>query len=82
MEDPGENEEEALEEEEEPMAVEAILSAHQSKFKSTEVEKEVELQFDLGRLLATDLNELDVQSLKYLFLLFFLFYNEFCNQKR
>ena len=77
MEDPGENEEEALEEEEEePMAVEAILSAHQSKFKSTEVEKEVELQFDLGRLLATDLNELDVQSLKYLFFLL-LFYNEF-----
>ena len=78
MEDPGENEEEALEEEEEePMAVEAILSAHQSKFKSTEVEKEVELQFDLGRLLATDLNELDIQSLKYLFLLLLLFYNEF-----
>lgn len=76
MEDPGENEEEALEEEE-PMAVEAILSAHQSKFKSTEVEKEVELQFDLGRLLAADLNELDVQSLKYLFLFLLLFYNEF-----
>ncbi|XP_003382917.1 PREDICTED: ribosome biogenesis regulatory protein homolog [Amphimedon queenslandica] len=53
-----------MEAEEESMDVEAILSAHQSKFKSTEVNKEVELQFDLGRLLATDLNEIEAQSLK------------------
>ena len=53
-----------MEAEEESMDVEAILSAHQSKFKSTEVAKEVELQFDLGCLLATDLNEIDAQPLK------------------
>ena len=53
-----------MEAEEESMDVEAILSAHQSKFKSTEVNKEVELQFDLGRLLATDLNEIEAESLK------------------
>ncbi len=46
------------------MEAESILAAQQAQYKSTEVEKEVELQFDVGNLLATDLNNLDEDELK------------------
>lgn len=49
---------------EEPMDVEGILAAHHSKYKTTEVTKEVPLQFDLGNLLADDFNSIDTQSLR------------------
>ena len=45
--------------------LEAVLAARKAQYKSTVVEKEVELQYDLGNLLATDLNPLDAQALKY-----------------
>ena len=50
-----------------PMDVdlEAVLAAKKAQYKSTEVQKDVELQYDLGNLLATDLNPLDAQALKY-----------------
>ena len=47
------------------MDVQAILDSKQAKYKTTEVSKEVELQYDLGNLLATDLNSLDSASLRY-----------------
>jgi len=37
------------------------------KYKPTDVEKNVELEFDIGNLLACDTNELNLQSLKYAF---------------
>ncbi|XP_064406159.1 ribosome biogenesis regulatory protein homolog [Halichondria panicea] len=46
------------------MEAESILAAQQAQYKSTEVEKEVELQFDVGNLLATDLNNLNEDELK------------------
>ena len=50
-----------------PMDVdlEAILAAKTAQYKSTDVQKDVELQYDLGNILATDLNPLDAQALKY-----------------
>lgn len=45
------------------MDVQAILDARQ--YKTTSVVKDVELQYDLGNLLATDLNPLDAESLRY-----------------
>ena len=47
------------------MDVQEILESRKAKYKSTEVPKEVELQFDLGNLLATDLNPLDASALRY-----------------
>lgn len=47
------------------MEVDSILSARKARYKTTEVTKEVELQFDLGNLLAADLNPLDEVSLRY-----------------
>lgn len=44
--------------------VDEILAASKSQRKSTDVDKDVELQFDLGNLLATDLNSLDTEALK------------------
>ena len=41
------------------MEVDSILSARKAQYKTTDVSKEVELQYDLGNLLATDLNPLD-----------------------
>ena len=41
-----------------------ILSASKLELRSTDVSKEVELQFDLGNLLATDLNSLDTEALR------------------
>jgi hypothetical protein len=35
-----------------------------AKYKSTDVEKNVELEFDLGNLLASDTNDLDLAALK------------------
>ena len=46
------------------MDAEAILASRKAQYKSTEVNKEVELQFDLGNLLATDLNSLDTDALR------------------
>lgn len=46
------------------MDVDEVLAARQSQHASTEVEKEVGLQLDLGNLLATDLNAVDTDSLK------------------
>lgn len=45
--------------------LEAVLAAKKAQYKSTEVKKDVELQYDLGNLLATDLNPLDAQAMKY-----------------
>lgn len=47
------------------MDVQAILDSRQAKFKTTDVSKEVELQYDLGNLLATDFNSLDSEALRY-----------------
>lgn len=46
------------------MDVQAILESRQARYKTTAVSKEVELQYDLGNLLATDLNPLDTDSLR------------------
>ena len=46
------------------MDVDALLASQQSKYKSTAVQKEVELQYDLGNMLASDLNTLDTDSLR------------------
>ena len=46
------------------MDVEAILLSKKAQFKTTDVLKDVELQYDLGNLLATDLNTLDVELLR------------------
>ena len=46
------------------MDAESILASKQAQYKSTEVEKDVELQYDLGNLLVTDLNNLDTDELK------------------
>jgi len=46
------------------MEVDSILKAHKSEFKETDVSKEVELQYDLGNLLATDLNPLNEKELR------------------
>ena len=48
------------------MDVDAILATSTAQHKSTEVNKEVELQFDLRNLLATDLNFLDTETLRYI----------------
>ena len=42
----------------------AVLEAKKAQYKSTEVQKDVELQYDLGNLLATDLNPLDTKAIK------------------
>ena len=47
------------------MDVDAVLAGRQGQFRTTEVEKEVELQFDLGNLLATDLNAVDTDALRW-----------------
>ena len=44
--------------------LEAVLEAKKAQYKTIEVSKEVELQYDIGNLLATDLNPLNVQALK------------------
>ena len=44
--------------------VDALLAENKSKHKSTEVKKDVELQFDLGNLLATDLNIIDTAAFR------------------
>lgn len=46
------------------MDVEEILESRKAQFKTVEVTKEVELQYDLGNLLASDLNPLDAVALK------------------
>jgi regulator of ribosome biosynthesis len=43
------------------MDVEEIL---QSKFKSIEVSKETQLQYDMGHLMALDFNDIDATSFK------------------
>ena len=47
------------------MDVDEILSVHHEKYKSTDVHKEVQLTFDLGNLLASDLNHIDTSRLRY-----------------
>lgn len=44
--------------------VNEILSNEAKNLKSTRVEKHLELQFDIGSLLAIDENELEVKKLK------------------
>lgn len=46
------------------MDVQDILESRKAKYKTVEVTKEVELQYDLGNLLANDLNPLDASALK------------------
>ena len=46
------------------MEVDSILEIHKAEYKPTDVAKEVELQYDLGNLLVTDLNPLDEKELK------------------
>ena len=36
-----------------------------TRYKSTRVKKEVNLQFDIGNLLASDLNNIDTATFKY-----------------
>ena len=42
--------------------VEGIIA---TRYKSTEVSKEINLQFDIGNLLASDLNNIDTAALTY-----------------
>lgn len=51
------------------MDVDAVLAARQGQYGTTEVEKEVGLQFDLGNLLATDLNAVDTDALRWVHVL-------------
>lgn len=44
--------------------VEAILSTKQSQYKSIEVDKDVDVELDIGNLLATDTNILKSDELK------------------
>ena len=44
--------------------VEAILSTKQSQYKSVEVSKDVDVEVDIGNLLATDTNVLKSDELK------------------
>lgn len=48
--------------------VESLLSAAEKdateKFKSTEVQKEIDPELDIGNLLATDLQPVDVRELR------------------
>lgn len=44
--------------------LQAVLKAKKAQYKSIEVHKDVELQYDVGNLLATDLNPLDHQAMK------------------
>ncbi len=44
--------------------MDAVLAARQGQYKSTEVEKDVEPQYDLGNLLMTDLSALDTEDLR------------------
>jgi regulator of ribosome biosynthesis len=44
--------------------LEAVLEAKKAQYKSIEVHKDVELQYDVGNLLATDLNPLDTRAMK------------------
>ena len=46
------------------MDVDGILAASKSNYKSTDVSKAVELQFDLGNLLATDLSSIDTDAMR------------------
>lgn len=46
------------------VGMEAVLASTKVQSQSTEVKKDVELQYDLGNLLASDLNALDSQSLR------------------
>ena len=45
------------------MATEDIES--EASIRSTQVEKPLDLEYDIGNLLASDPNELDVKKLKY-----------------
>lgn len=44
--------------------VDAILSTKQAQYKSTEVSKDVDVEVDIGNLLATDTNVLKSDELK------------------
>jgi len=44
--------------------VDTILAAKQSQYKTTEVHKEVDVETDIGNLLATDNNVLEADRLK------------------
>lgn len=46
------------------MEVQSVLNNEKSKFKSTEVEKAIPLEYDLGNLAAFDTNPIDPKSLK------------------
>lgn len=46
------------------MDVDAVLADQQSRNKAIEVHKKVELQLDLGNLLASDLNDIDTAALR------------------
>ena len=41
-----------------------MLASKQSQYKSTDVQKEVELRYDNGNLLASDLNTVDTDELR------------------
>ena len=64
------------------MDVDAVLADQQSRNKALEVQKEVELQFDLGNLLASDLNDLDTAALRYNKLLPFHVSSSFTIQRK
>ena len=44
--------------------VDAILSAKQDQYKPIEVNKDVEIELDIGNLLATDTNVIQCEELK------------------
>ena len=44
--------------------VDAILATKQGQYKTTEVRKEIDVETDIGNLLATDNNVLEVHRLK------------------
>jgi len=50
--------------EEAKVDVDAILSAKQSQYKPIEVHKDIDIEVDIGNLLATDTNVLQSDELK------------------
>ena len=46
------------------MDIDAVLAEQQSRYRTTDVSKDVELQIDLGNLLASDLNNIDMDAMR------------------
>lgn len=65
------------------MSVDIVAEAYdqvakeKAKFKPTTVEKLLDLEFDLGTLLAIDTNEISTKELRYITVIFIVFIFEY-----